>query len=99
MSVTQARKQWFRLLGMVDGHQRLETTAIYTTPSHRDLEKVVEKLEQDSNHRCKPRQGVVDVFLLLRSKTSRPGQWRGRLPGKLPARGAARGPRSHSADS
>ena len=29
------------------GHQRLETTAIYTTPSQRDLEKVVEKLEQD----------------------------------------------------
>src|SRR6266542_4702759 len=33
------------------GHQRLETTAIYTTPSQRDLEKVVEKLEQDSNLR------------------------------------------------
>jgi integrase/recombinase XerD len=29
------------------GHQRLETTAIYTTPSQRDLEKVVEKLERD----------------------------------------------------
>src|SRR5215212_2267435 len=29
------------------GHQRLETTAIYTTPSQRDLEKVVERLEQD----------------------------------------------------
>src|SRR5215218_8034996 len=29
------------------GHERLETTAIYTTPSQRDLEKVVEKLEQD----------------------------------------------------
>jgi site-specific recombinase XerD len=29
------------------GHQRLETTAIYTTPSQRDLERVVEKLEQD----------------------------------------------------
>jgi site-specific recombinase XerD len=28
------------------GHQRLETTAIYTTPSARDLERVVEKLEQ-----------------------------------------------------
>jgi site-specific recombinase XerD len=28
------------------GHQRLETTAIYTTPSQRDLERVVEKLEQ-----------------------------------------------------
>lgn len=33
------------------GHQRLETTAIYTTPSQRDLEKVVEKLEQDGNRR------------------------------------------------
>jgi integrase/recombinase XerD len=33
------------------GHQRLETTAIYTTPSHRDLEKVVEKLEQDGSLR------------------------------------------------
>jgi integrase/recombinase XerD len=31
------------------GHQRLETTAIYTTPSQRDLEKVVEKLEQDGS--------------------------------------------------
>ena len=31
------------------GHQRLETTAIYTTPSRRDLEKVVEKLEQDDD--------------------------------------------------
>jgi site-specific recombinase XerD len=31
------------------GHQRLETTAIYTTPSQRDLEKVVEKFEQDDN--------------------------------------------------
>ena len=31
------------------GHQRLETTAIYTTPSQRDLEKVVAKLEQDGN--------------------------------------------------
>ena len=31
------------------GHQRLETTAIYTTPSQRDLEKVVEKLEQDGD--------------------------------------------------
>src|SRR5215207_3914654 len=29
------------------GHQRLETTAIYTTPSQRDLARVVEKLEQD----------------------------------------------------
>src|SRR5215216_6106293 len=29
------------------GHERLETTAIYTTPSQRDLEKVVEKLERD----------------------------------------------------
>src|SRR3954470_24669314 len=33
------------------GHQRLETTAIYTTPSQRDLEKVVEKLEQDGGAR------------------------------------------------
>src|SRR5215210_5126176 len=33
------------------GHQRLETTAIYTTPSQRDLEKVVQKLEQDGNRR------------------------------------------------
>src|SRR4051795_5062552 len=33
------------------GHQRLETTAIYTTPSQRDLERVVEKLEQDGNLR------------------------------------------------
>jgi integrase/recombinase XerD len=33
------------------GHQRLETTAIYTTPSRRDLEKVVEKLEQDGEPR------------------------------------------------
>src|SRR3954463_2604860 len=33
------------------GHQRLETTAIYTTPSRRDLEKVVEKLEQDGGLR------------------------------------------------
>jgi integrase/recombinase XerD len=31
------------------GHQRLETTAIYTTPSQRDLEKVVEKLERDGD--------------------------------------------------
>jgi site-specific recombinase XerD len=30
------------------GHQRLETTAIYTTPSQRDLERVVEKLEQEA---------------------------------------------------
>src|SRR5215208_1590538 len=29
------------------GHQRLETTAIYTTPSQRDLARVVEKLKQD----------------------------------------------------
>ena len=36
------------------GHQRLETTAIYTTPSQRDLEKVVEKLEQDANIRYPP---------------------------------------------
>ncbi len=33
------------------GHQRLETTAIYTTPSQRDLERVVEKLEQDGGLR------------------------------------------------
>jgi site-specific recombinase XerD len=33
------------------GHQRLETTAIYTTPSQRDLEKVVEKLEQEAGPR------------------------------------------------
>src|SRR6266508_667529 len=33
------------------GHQRLETTAIYTTPSQRDLEKGVEKLEQDGDLR------------------------------------------------
>jgi site-specific recombinase XerD len=33
------------------GHQRLETTAIYTTPSQRDLEKVVEKLERDGDLR------------------------------------------------
>jgi hypothetical protein len=33
------------------GHQRLETTAIYTTPSQRDLEQVVEKLEQDGDLR------------------------------------------------
>jgi site-specific recombinase XerD len=31
------------------GHERLETTAIYITPSQRDLERVVEKLEQDGN--------------------------------------------------
>src|SRR3954468_2573634 len=31
------------------GHERLETTAIYTTPSQRDLEKVVEKLEQEGS--------------------------------------------------
>jgi site-specific recombinase XerD len=29
------------------GHERLETTARYTTPSHRDLEQAVAKLEQD----------------------------------------------------
>src|SRR5215212_2034621 len=33
------------------GHERLETTAIYTTPSARDLERVVEKLEQDGSRR------------------------------------------------
>ena len=32
-------------------HQRLETTAIYATPSQRDLERVVEKLEQDGSLR------------------------------------------------
>jgi integrase/recombinase XerD len=30
------------------GHERLETTAIYTTPSAQDLEQAVAKLEQDS---------------------------------------------------
>jgi integrase/recombinase XerD len=30
------------------GHERLETTAIYTTPSAQDLERAVAKLEQDS---------------------------------------------------
>ena len=30
------------------GHERLETTAIYTTPSAQDLEKAVEKLESDN---------------------------------------------------
>ena len=35
----------------LQGHQRLETTAIYTAPSQRDLKKVVEKLEQDGNLR------------------------------------------------
>src|SRR3954469_21172010 len=29
------------------GHERLETTAIYTTPSAQDLEHAVEKLEPD----------------------------------------------------
>src|SRR3954471_11285471 len=33
------------------GHERLETTAIYTTPSQRDLAKVVEKLERDGDRR------------------------------------------------
>src|SRR5918998_1726091 len=33
------------------GHERLETTAVYTTPSQRDLERVVEKLERDGNRR------------------------------------------------
>ncbi len=33
------------------GHQRLEATATYTTPSQRDLEKVVEKLEQEGGSR------------------------------------------------
>jgi site-specific recombinase XerD len=31
------------------GHQRLDTTAIYTTPSQRDLERVVARLEQDGD--------------------------------------------------
>jgi site-specific recombinase XerD len=30
------------------GHQRLETTAIYTKPSERDLERAVQKLERDA---------------------------------------------------
>ena len=34
------------------GHERLETTAVYTTPSQRDLERVVEKLERDGDRRC-----------------------------------------------
>src|SRR5918911_118589 len=33
------------------GHQRLETTAIYTTPSQRDLERVVERLEREDLRR------------------------------------------------
>src|SRR5215212_5328592 len=33
------------------GHQRLETTAIYTTPSQPDLEKAVERLGQDDTLR------------------------------------------------
>ena len=33
------------------GHERLETTAVYTTPSQRDLARVVEKLEQDRDRR------------------------------------------------
>lgn len=33
------------------GHERLETTAIYTTPSQRDLEKVVGQLERDGDLR------------------------------------------------
>ncbi len=33
------------------GHQRLDTTAIYTTPSQRDLERVVARLEQDGDLR------------------------------------------------
>jgi site-specific recombinase XerD len=33
------------------GHQRLETTAIYTTPSGRDLEQAVSKLERDQLER------------------------------------------------
>jgi site-specific recombinase XerD len=30
------------------GHERLETTAIYTTPSAQDLEQAVARLEQDA---------------------------------------------------
>jgi integrase/recombinase XerD len=33
------------------GHERLETTAIYTTPSAQDLERAVEKLEADYSNR------------------------------------------------
>jgi site-specific recombinase XerD len=33
------------------GRQRRETTAIYPTASRRDLERAVEKLEQDVNRR------------------------------------------------
>ena len=33
------------------GHQRRETTASYPTASRRDLERAVEKLEQDVNRR------------------------------------------------
>ena len=36
------------------GHQRLETTAIYTTPSGRDLEKAVSKLERDQLEATSP---------------------------------------------
>jgi hypothetical protein len=32
-------------------YERLETTAVYTTPSQRDLARVVETLEHDDNHR------------------------------------------------
>jgi site-specific recombinase XerD len=33
------------------GHERLETTALYTTPSQRDLERGVERLERDGDLR------------------------------------------------
>jgi hypothetical protein len=33
------------------GHQRLETTAIYTTPRQRDLEQAVARLEQEDRNR------------------------------------------------
>jgi integrase/recombinase XerC len=39
------------------GHQRLEITAIYTTPSRRDLERVVVKLEQGGDLRLPGRFG------------------------------------------
>jgi site-specific recombinase XerD len=33
------------------GHQRLETTAIYTTPSERDLARAVERLSLEDTGR------------------------------------------------
>jgi hypothetical protein len=33
------------------GHERPETTARYTTPSERDLEEAVEKLDRDAGAR------------------------------------------------